>query len=206
MVRTAAHQKFLRFKRRVTGFPRHETVTPPGPKGDIALLRRNACLPSRLSGRWFPCQQEREGGLLPLTAIELTSGSVAIITWIHLLMRRVGYYVVGPTSGAQQSASVMTTSTATRGLVLVTGGSGEIAGYCIAQLLSEGWRVRTTVRTLRGPKTRERPSARSPRRRQQSNSWRPISIQTQAGPTLLSALTMFSTSPLRSRRQSEERR
>jgi dihydroflavonol-4-reductase len=36
----------------------------------------------------------------------------------------------------------------TRGLVLVTGGSGYIAGYCIAQLLSDGWRVRTTVRNL----------------------------------------------------------
>src|SRR5271166_3267881 len=34
----------------------------------------------------------------------------------------------------------------TRGLVVVTGGSGYIAGYCIAQLLNEGWRVRTTVR------------------------------------------------------------
>jgi dihydroflavonol-4-reductase len=35
-----------------------------------------------------------------------------------------------------------------RGLVVVTGGSGYIAGYCIAQLLNEGWRVRTTVRNL----------------------------------------------------------
>ena len=34
------------------------------------------------------------------------------------------------------------------GLVLVTGGSGFIAGYCIAQALNEGWRVRTTVRDL----------------------------------------------------------
>jgi nucleoside-diphosphate-sugar epimerase len=34
------------------------------------------------------------------------------------------------------------------GLVLVTGGSGYIAGYCIAQLLQDGWRVRTTVRSL----------------------------------------------------------
>jgi uncharacterized protein YbjT (DUF2867 family) len=34
----------------------------------------------------------------------------------------------------------MTTPTTTRGLVLVTGGSGYIAGYCIAQLLSDGWR------------------------------------------------------------------
>ena len=45
--------------------------------------------------------------------------------------------------------SVMATPTitrATRGLVIVTGGSGYIAGYCIAQLLNEGWRVRTTVR------------------------------------------------------------
>ena len=37
---------------------------------------------------------------------------------------------------------------ADRGLVLVTGGSGYIAGFCIAQLLMDGWRVRTTVRSL----------------------------------------------------------
>jgi dihydroflavonol-4-reductase len=37
---------------------------------------------------------------------------------------------------------------APRGLVVVTGGSGYIASYCIAQLLSEGWRVRTTLRNL----------------------------------------------------------
>lgn len=37
---------------------------------------------------------------------------------------------------------------ADRGLVLVTGGSGYIAGFCIAQLLADGWRVRTTVRSL----------------------------------------------------------
>ena len=36
-----------------------------------------------------------------------------------------------------------------KGLVLVTGGSGYIAGYCILQLLNEGWRVRTTVRDLK---------------------------------------------------------
>lgn len=35
-----------------------------------------------------------------------------------------------------------------RGLVVVTGGSGYIAGFCIIQLLNEGWRVRTTVRNL----------------------------------------------------------
>jgi dihydroflavonol-4-reductase len=33
-------------------------------------------------------------------------------------------------------------------LVLVTGGSGFIASYCILQLLSAGYRVRTTVRSL----------------------------------------------------------
>jgi dihydroflavonol-4-reductase len=42
----------------------------------------------------------------------------------------------------------MTTPATSPGLVLVTGGSGFIAGYCIAQLLQEGWRVRTTVRSL----------------------------------------------------------
>jgi len=35
-----------------------------------------------------------------------------------------------------------------RGVVLVTGGSGYIAAFCIAQLIREGWRVRTTVRSL----------------------------------------------------------
>ena len=34
------------------------------------------------------------------------------------------------------------------GLVLVTGGSGYIAEFCIAELLQEGWRVRTTLRSL----------------------------------------------------------
>jgi nucleoside-diphosphate-sugar epimerase len=56
------------------------------------------------------------------------------------------------TQGGQQPGSVMATPTITpttqRGLVVVTGGSGYIAGYCIAQLLNEGWRVRTTVRNL----------------------------------------------------------
>jgi len=37
---------------------------------------------------------------------------------------------------------------ADRGWVLVTGGSGYIAGFCIAQLLKDGWSVRTTVRSL----------------------------------------------------------
>lgn len=35
-----------------------------------------------------------------------------------------------------------------KGLVLVTGGSGYIASFAIAQLLEAGWRVRTTVRSL----------------------------------------------------------
>jgi dihydroflavonol-4-reductase len=36
-----------------------------------------------------------------------------------------------------------------RGVVVVTGGSGFIAGWCIKQLVEEGWRVRTTVRAKR---------------------------------------------------------
>jgi nucleoside-diphosphate-sugar epimerase len=35
------------------------------------------------------------------------------------------------------------------GMVLVTGGSGFIAGHCILRLLDAGYRVRTTVRSLR---------------------------------------------------------
>jgi nucleoside-diphosphate-sugar epimerase len=43
-----------------------------------------------------------------------------------------------------------------RKTVLVTGGSGFIGGYCIAQALGEGWNVRTTVRNLaREPEVRE---------------------------------------------------
>jgi len=42
-----------------------------------------------------------------------------------------------------------------RGIVLVTGGSGYIAGYCIAALLQDGWTVRATVRALsREPEVR----------------------------------------------------
>ena len=41
----------------------------------------------------------------------------------------------------------MPKSSSKRGLVLVTGGSGYVAGYCIAQLLNDGWSVRTTVRS-----------------------------------------------------------
>jgi nucleoside-diphosphate-sugar epimerase len=44
----------------------------------------------------------------------------------------------------------------TDSLVLVTGGSGFIAGHCIAELLQQGFRVRTTVRSLtREAKVRE---------------------------------------------------
>ena len=45
-------------------------------------------------------------------------------------------------------ATPTVTPTAPRGLVAVTGGSGYVAGYCIARLLSDGWCVRTTVRNL----------------------------------------------------------
>ncbi len=41
----------------------------------------------------------------------------------------------------------MPKSTSKRGLALVTGGSGYVAGYCVAQLLNDGWSVRTTVRS-----------------------------------------------------------
>jgi nucleoside-diphosphate-sugar epimerase len=42
----------------------------------------------------------------------------------------------------------MSKSSSNSGLVLVTGGSGYIAGYCIAELLNDGWSVRTTVRSV----------------------------------------------------------
>jgi uncharacterized protein YbjT (DUF2867 family) len=43
----------------------------------------------------------------------------------------------------------MPKSSSKRGLVLVTGGSGYVAGYCIAELLNNGWCVRSTVRSSR---------------------------------------------------------
>jgi dihydroflavonol-4-reductase len=42
----------------------------------------------------------------------------------------------------------MSKSSRERGLVLVTGGSGYVAGFCIAELLKDGWSVRTTVRSV----------------------------------------------------------
>jgi dihydroflavonol-4-reductase len=42
----------------------------------------------------------------------------------------------------------MPKSSSKRGLVLVTGGSGYVAGYCIAELLNDGWCVRTTLRSV----------------------------------------------------------
>ena len=42
----------------------------------------------------------------------------------------------------------MPKSSSKRGLVLVTGGSGFLAGYCIAELLNNGRSVRTTVRSV----------------------------------------------------------
>jgi dihydroflavonol-4-reductase len=42
----------------------------------------------------------------------------------------------------------MPKSSSKPGLVLVTGGSGYVAGYCIAQLLIDGWSVRATVRSV----------------------------------------------------------
>ena len=40
--------------------------------------------------------------------------------------------------------------TETNATVLVTGGTGYVAGWCIAELLDRGYRVRTTVRSIKG--------------------------------------------------------
>jgi nucleoside-diphosphate-sugar epimerase len=42
----------------------------------------------------------------------------------------------------------MPKSASRRGLVLVTGGSGYVAGYCVAHLLNDGWSVRATARSV----------------------------------------------------------
>jgi dihydroflavonol-4-reductase len=50
---------------------------------------------------------------------------------------------------SNDGASAMTQTQATAGeRVLVTGGSGYIGGFCIAQLLAEGYQVRATIRNL----------------------------------------------------------
>ena len=41
----------------------------------------------------------------------------------------------------------MPKSSSKRGLALVTGGSGYVAGYCIAELMNNDWNVRSTVRS-----------------------------------------------------------
>lgn len=40
-------------------------------------------------------------------------------------------------------------ATGAKGTVLVTGGSGYIAAFCIADLIRQGWHVRTTIRNLK---------------------------------------------------------
>ncbi|WP_353231024.1 aldehyde reductase [Novosphingobium sp.] len=44
--------------------------------------------------------------------------------------------------------TTMADTTTGKGSVLVTGGSGYVASFCIGQLLDQGWTVRTTVRSL----------------------------------------------------------
>ena len=58
-----------------------------------------------------------------------------------------------PPVGGRHAYGILSSSPRSRrarnsGLVVVTGRSGYVAGYCIAQLLNKGWRVRTTVRNL----------------------------------------------------------
>ena len=57
-------------------------------------------------------------------------------------------YPLAPSVSRITPGTIVPKSKSKCGLVLVTGGSGYIAGYCVAQLLNDGWSVRTTVRSL----------------------------------------------------------
>jgi dihydroflavonol-4-reductase len=69
-------------------------------------------------------------------------------------------------------------SSSKRGLVLVTGGSGYVAGYCIAELLNNGWSVRTTVRSVAKAKAVRASDAglRGNRQHEGERSWRRVGV------------------------------
>src|SRR5215471_14505266 len=50
--------------------------------------------------------------------------------------------------GGSVMATPMNKPATPRGLAVASGGSGYVAGYCIAQLLNDGWSVRATVRSV----------------------------------------------------------
>ena len=78
----------------------------------------------------------------------------------------------------------MPKSSSRRGLVLVTGGSGFVADYCIAQLLNDGWSVRTTVQSVAKSKAVRATIGSIGAKVRKSSSLKPISIRTRAGTKL----------------------
>ena len=88
----------------------------------------------------------------------------------------------------------MPKSSSKRGLVLVTGGSGYVAGYCIAELLNNGWRVRSTVRSSAKIKAVRASISNIAQTHRKSSSSKPISIRTRAGARRPVARSTFCTS------------
>ena len=77
-----------------------------------------------------------------------------------------------------------------RGLVLVTGGSGYVAGYCIAELLNNGWSVRTTVRSVEKAKAVRASIGAIASNASEIRSSKPICFRMQAGAKRPSARNM----------------
>ena len=82
-----------------------------------------------------------------------------------------------------------------QGEVLVTGGSGYIGSWCIARLLNDGWRVRTTIRNLaREAEVRRALATVAPAQDRLSSSPR-ISSATRVGPPPRGVAAICSMSP-----------
>ena len=105
----------------------------------VELTAPSPVLPLPRLADWRNWQTRQTQNLLPVRASRFDPG--------------IGYQAIGPVERTFKGHGSMSDD---KGTVLVTGGSGYIAAFCIAQLLREGWRVRTTVRSLsREPEVRK---------------------------------------------------
>jgi hypothetical protein len=101
----------------------------------------------------------------------------------------------GSQGNPEPRARVLRTEGFVAGTVLVSGGSGYIAGFLIRQLVADGWMVHTTVRDL----AREGSVRKLLAVRRGCGSLPPISPQTRAGPMRWPGAAMSPTWPPRFR-------
>ena len=83
--------------------------------------------------------------------------------------------------------------------VLVTGGTGFLGGWCVAELLERGYAVRTTVRDASREAEVRATLEGQVDAGDRSTSWSPTSAPTPAGRRPSPAATASCTSPRRSR-------